>query len=745
MEREFCLDCLKIWKFISIHNINKQNKPQKLAQYSLKHMAKTMHLKLFLPLYSILTITLLCLMPSQINSSTLEADTLALQEIKRAIDPNSVSPSSYLSSWDFSVDPCESTGSQFLGILCNLPLDNSSSRVTAIDLDTIGYDGFLTPAIGNLTELTLLNLDKNKFRGPIPQTISNLRKLTRLTLSDNFFTGPIPSGISALKNLQYLDVSFNRLSGALPSNFSGLRSLTYMSLSNNAFAGRLPDLTGLWQLQTLDLSTNQFYGDIPNLPISLRKIYINHNIFSGHMTPLKGLKRLKWVDVSDNRLSGPISKDIMSLKQLVHLNVSYNRFITLEVINYSLEGPQLQVLEAQGNHLRGHLPVNLVTLRNLTNVNLANNEFSGTIPNEYGAKVATTWRRLYLDHNFLTGNLPPEFALKSNVRGSLANNCLKCPPNIVLCHGAQRPATELSELEEGLKVLDSSLALIKWHLKPSSKRRLQLDIMALCTRLRPVVMLDYGGKMPELQHCLSALVQLIHKESPIFEHLRVMVIQDMIYLIHLTELAHHVRSTINSELQLLFVDLEHEPPKMITEIEKSQLAMQLLSIQKFFSTVFTPEGMSNPSPSLKAKCSDNNNAESTSQCFHSHSIECIDLSSCLDDAEVTLPTLNGWLLGYPVVYLFGKEHIADSIYNLSTKYLHIFQVFVSRNSTLKKGIQPEELLSFSVPYNLSMRGSNEQWAQAFLAHMRMKWERCANAWKSLNMEVSECHPQAIVL
>lgn len=398
--------------------------------------------KLFFPLCPTLTTIILCLMPSQIHSSTLEADTIALHEIKRAIDPNSISPSSYLNSWDFNVDPCESTGSQFLGILCNLPLDNSSSRVTAIDLDSIGYDGFLAPAIGNLTELTVLHLDKNNFRGPIPQTIANLRKLTRLTLSDNFFTGPIPYGISTLKNLQYLDVSFNRLSGAIPANISGLRSLTYMSLSNNAFAGRIPDLTGLWQLQTLDISINQFFGDIPNLPVSLRKIYFSHNILSGHMTPLKGLKRLKWLDVSDNRLSGAISKDIISLKVVVHLNVSYNRFTTLEVIDYSLEGPQLQVLEAQGNHLRGHLPVNLVTLQNLTAVNLANNQISGLIPNEYGPKLQTSWERLYLDHNFLTGNLPPEFAQKTNVRGSLANNCLKCPPNVVLCQGAQRPATE---------------------------------------------------------------------------------------------------------------------------------------------------------------------------------------------------------------------------------------------------------------------------------------------------------------
>ncbi|XP_061374767.1 uncharacterized protein LOC133316987 isoform X1 [Gastrolobium bilobum] len=304
---------------------------------------------------------------------------------------------------------------------------------------------------------------------------------------------------------------------------------------------------------------------------------------------------------------------------------------------------------------------------------------------------------------------------------------------------------EASELDESMKVLDSCLALINWRLKPSTKRRLQLDILALSTRMRPVVMVDYGGKMPELQHHLSSLLQLTQKDSPFFEHLRLMVIQDMIYLIHVTELAQHVRSSFNSEKpQLLFVDLEHEPPKMITQIEKSQLAMQFISIQKLFLTSFCPEGITNPAPSQEAKCMDNN-ANSTAHCFNAHSTEYIDLSNCMDNTDVTVPTLNGWLLGYPVVYLFGKERIADAIYNLSTKYLHIFQVSICRNSTLKKGTQAEELLSFSVPYDLSMRGSDEQWAEAFLAHMRAKWERCANAWKSLKMEVTECHPQAIVL
>ncbi|RDX93445.1 putative inactive leucine-rich repeat receptor kinase XIAO, partial [Mucuna pruriens] len=205
-------------------------------------------------------------------------------------------------------------------------------------------------------------------------------------MSQNFFTGAIPQGITELKKLQYLDVSGNRLSGLIPSDITGMRRLTYMSLSNNGFAGRIPNLTGLWQLNTLDLSANQFYGDLPNLPVSLRNEYFQHNIFSGNLTPLKGLIHIKWLDLSDKRLSGAIRGNVLSLRGVVHLNISLNRFTTLEVINYSLQGHRLQVLEAQGNHLKGRLPPNLVSFVNLTTINLANNQLSGPIPLEYGTK-----------------------------------------------------------------------------------------------------------------------------------------------------------------------------------------------------------------------------------------------------------------------------------------------------------------------------------------------------------------------
>jgi len=45
--------------------------------------------------------------------------------------------------------------------------------------------------------------------------------------------------------------------------------------------------------------------------------------------------------------------------------------------------------------------------------------------------------------------------------------------------------------------------------------------------------------------------------------LRVMVIEDMIYIVHAKGLAEHALSSLNSQQNLLFVDLQHDPPKVL--------------------------------------------------------------------------------------------------------------------------------------------------------------------------------------
>ncbi|KAF5733921.1 hypothetical protein HS088_TW16G00362 [Tripterygium wilfordii] len=398
-----------------------------------------------------LIIILSLFLGSFVQSKTLDSDTQVLRLIKKSIDPTSIPSYSYIGSWDFSVDPCESSGGQFLGILCSYPSDNSSSRVTAIDLDPIGYDGFLAPAIGNLTELTILNLHNNKFRGPIPPTISNLKKLTIISLSQNFFTGSIPDEISQLKQLQSIDLSENNLSGFIPANISGLRSLTYLSLSRNSLSGRIPDLSGLWRLNILDISINQFYGIIPKLPAKLRTLSASQNAISGHITPISSLQLLRNLDLSNNRLSGPIRQEVLTLPQIIRINISVNHFTIFEPIRNPGRETHLQLLDAHTNQLHGHLPASLTMIENLTSINLSHNQFSGPIPMEYGEKLGSPWKTLFLDNNFLTGNLPQRFSdgTIKPVRGSLANNCLSCAPTIPLCSGGQRPASECVSRNDG--------------------------------------------------------------------------------------------------------------------------------------------------------------------------------------------------------------------------------------------------------------------------------------------------------
>lgn len=384
----------------------------------------------------VILITVVC-------SVTLETDIQALHLLRRSIDPNTIPTSSFLNSWDSSFDPCESIGTWFLGILCTEQDNNGNSRVTTIELDNVGYDGFLAPAIGNLTELTTLNIGQNNFRGPIPNTISNLQKLTRLSISGNFFTGNIPIGLPRLRKLEILDLSHNNLSGSIPSKLSALRNLVQLSLSHNEFSGKIPDITGSWQLHTLELDSNQFYGTLPNFPINLRTLSLSYNVLSGNISSLGKLQHLKSLDLSCNRFSGSISQQVVSLPYLVQLNVSINRFNTIAVPRFDGRPTQLQDFDAHGNQLHGGLPINLVTISNLTIINLSRNLFHGSLPRVYGERLGNPWKRLYLDHNFLSGDIPQEFnSGLAGMHGSLANNCLKCPKNFRLCRGGQRASSE---------------------------------------------------------------------------------------------------------------------------------------------------------------------------------------------------------------------------------------------------------------------------------------------------------------
>ncbi|KAM0913808.1 hypothetical protein ACQ4PT_011916 [Festuca glaucescens] len=290
-----------------------------------------------------------------------------------------------------------------------------------------------------------------------------------------------------------------------------------------------------------------------------------------------------------------------------------------------------------------------------------------------------------------------------------------------------------------LRVVEACAARIRWRLRPQSKRRLLNDILVLCTGLRPVILMDYGGTMPQLQDNLCSLLHHARQEASILNPLRVMVINDMLYVIHVKGLAEHVSPNARSQHQLAFVDLEKSCCKLLANTEKNETMMELLSIQDRFSATFSTliiEANVKPG-AADVECSVISIPDTTSLI--------IDLTAFLESTRIALPSLNGWLLGYPITYLFRNETAEAATKNLSNHSLHIYRIFVVRHLHSDAKQSEEELLSFSVPCDMSAKREEEPWARSFLAHMNEKLERCSHVWESVRLEVEVFQSQSGVI
>eukprot|EP00262_Sarcandra_glabra_P001626 TRINITY_DN11760_c1_g1_i4.p1 TRINITY_DN11760_c1_g1~~TRINITY_DN11760_c1_g1_i4.p1 ORF type:complete len:642 (+),score=43.98 TRINITY_DN11760_c1_g1_i4:41-1927(+) len=174
--------------------------------------------------------------------------------------------------------PCNSAG-----IFCEKRISGNSSvviRLTGIVFGSRRLAGFLSPAIGRLSELRVLSLPNNDLVDRIPSEIVDCKKLEILNLRSNNFSGSIPEGITSLVSLRFLDLSSNRFSGDLRflRNFPNLENL---SLADNLFTGKVPpSLRSLPNLQFLNLSGNDLQGPVPTGVEYLKNILPKRYIFT---------------------------------------------------------------------------------------------------------------------------------------------------------------------------------------------------------------------------------------------------------------------------------------------------------------------------------------------------------------------------------------------------------------------------------------------------------------------------------
>ncbi|KAJ6881084.1 receptor like protein 6-like [Populus alba x Populus x berolinensis] len=295
-------------------------------------------------------------------------------------------------SWKEGTDCCS-----WDGVTC----DMKTGQVTGLDLSCSMLYGTLHPnsTLFSLHHLQNLDLSDNDFQSShISSQFGQLSNLTHLNLNYSVFAGQVPSEISQLSKLVSLDLS------------GGLND--YLSLEPISFAKLARNLT---QLRELDLSQVNMSlvtpNSLMNLSSSLSSLILYSCGLQGEFpSSMRKFKHLQQLDLVDNNLTGPIPYDLEQLTELVSLALSGNEndYLSLEPIsfdklvqnltqlrelylrwvNMSLVEPNslmnlsssLSSLVLHSCGLQGKFPSSMRKFKHLQQLDLADNNLTGSIP-----------------------------------------------------------------------------------------------------------------------------------------------------------------------------------------------------------------------------------------------------------------------------------------------------------------------------------------------------------------------------
>ncbi|KAM3689887.1 hypothetical protein ACJW31_09G079600 [Castanea mollissima] len=336
------------------------------------------------------------------------------------------------------------SGTSFSG-----PLPNSIGNLQTlfrIDLFGCNFSGSIPKSMAKLTQLIYFDMSLNKFNGQIP-SFSMAKNLTEINLSHNNLEGSINSTqweeliklkLQLLKNkfsgglqefnvssysLNTLDLSSNNLEGPLPVSVFKLQGLNFLSFSSNKFNGsfQLDEIQNLRNLSNLDLSYNKLSVNYNGTASSLLFPHFSTLKLASCKFPdfLKNQSKLVTLDLSGNQIPGEIPNWIWKPNNLMYLNLSYNRLVTLQGPFRNLPS-QLSVLDLHSNQLQGQLTY----LPQVTYLDFSMNNFSSVIPTSIGISLTFTIF-LSLSSNNFHGNIPRSLCNASYIQVlDLSNNSL---------------------------------------------------------------------------------------------------------------------------------------------------------------------------------------------------------------------------------------------------------------------------------------------------------------------------------
>lgn len=275
-------------------------------------------------------------------------------------------------------------------------------------------------------------LDNNGLVGssPIPLELYLLTSLVTISVGLNGLQGPISTHIGQMTNLEGFLVTLPGgepgRSGELPSEFGLLPKLKGLSISNSGFHGSIPTQLGLLtNLQTILFGRNSFHGALPDVTLfpKLRWIVIDGSDMTGTIpTEIGTVSTLEWLALGRNQLTGTLPSQLGKLDKLFMLSLTSNELEGTVPTQLGLMTSST-LLTLRGNQLSGPIPSQMGMLTRLADTfSIMNNPMmTGTLPTQLGR--LTNVYSMALSNNNHTGPIPTEFSqLTALGRLEMANN-----------------------------------------------------------------------------------------------------------------------------------------------------------------------------------------------------------------------------------------------------------------------------------------------------------------------------------
>ncbi|XP_020578307.1 protein STRUBBELIG-RECEPTOR FAMILY 8 isoform X2 [Phalaenopsis equestris] len=177
-------------------------------------------------------------------------------------------------------------------------------------------------------------------------------------------------------------------------------------------------------IELAGLGLNGTLGYLLSNLLSLKKLDVSNNYISENI-PFQLPPNISYLNLADNKFNGNLPYSISSLVSLVYLNVSHN-LLSQSIGDLFALLQNLSDLDLSFNILSGDLPISLGLLSNLSNLYLQNNQLAGSV------NVLSNLDLINLDiaNNHFTGWIPQSFHSIPNLRidGNSFENVPAPPP-----------------------------------------------------------------------------------------------------------------------------------------------------------------------------------------------------------------------------------------------------------------------------------------------------------------------------